>query len=92
MECLQDEIAGSNVTLVCPLQGSITYPTWSGPPGSTLYIKEGQETSSTLPWVAYADNKKDLVISDAKLEYSGDYICEKAVFGSATVTLSVMGK
>ena len=87
----QEEIAGSTVTLAFPLQGSFTYPTWSGPPGSTGYIREGQETSPNYPWVAYAENKKDLLISDVKPEFSGDYICEKDEFGSSIISLSVIG-
>lgn len=92
IDCQQFEIAGSNITLPCGLQGSVIFPTWSGPPSSTRYIQEGQETNPAYPWVEYAENQKDLVIRDAKPEYSGDYVCEKVGVGSSTVSLSVMAK
>ena len=88
----QEDVKGANITLACSLPGTVTFPTWKGPPESTVYLAEGQETNSSYPWVSYADNSRDLVVSDALPNYSGDYTCEKDGNAAETITLSVLGK
>ena len=88
----QEEISGSNVTIICPLSGTFTLPKWSGPPGSTVYIQQGQETNPSYAWVHYADNNRDLLLIDVKPEHSGDYSCEDSTAGTAIISLKVLGK
>ena len=88
----QEDVKGANITLACSLPGTVIYPTWKGPSDSTVYLAEGQETNSNYPWVFYADNKRDLVITDALPNYSGDYTCEKDGNAAETISLSVLGK
>lgn len=88
----QEDVKGANITLACSLPGTVTFPTWKGPPDSTVYLAEGQETNNDYPWVSYADNNRDLVITDALPSYSGDYTCEKDGNAAETITLSVLAK
>lgn len=88
----QEDVKGANITLACSLPGTVTFPTWKGPPDSTVYLTEGQETNSNYSWVSYADNNRDLVVSDALPNYSGDYTCEKDGNAAETITLSVLAK
>lgn len=87
----QEELTGTNITLVCSLS-AVTYPTWKGPPNSEVIIQEGQETNQNYSWVSYGDNNKDLVITNAQPQYSGDYACEKGGNEPETISLNVLAK
>ena len=88
----QEEIAGTNVTLECRLTGTVTFPTWKGPPDSTVYLQEGEETNANFTWVTYGGDNVSLVINDVQPEHSGDYTCEKDGNAAETISLNVLGK
>ena len=87
----QEEVAGANVTLECRLTGTVTFPTWKGPPSSTVYIQEGEEANANYTWVSYGDDDKSLIITDVKPQHSGDYTCEKNGNAAETISLNVLG-
>lgn len=79
--CLDVQAVGYPYTVTCDLDLGFHYPQWLGPPKAILYSRDGTarltpESKAHSDEIEWAENKRDLVITEVKEKHAGVYSCE----------------
>ena len=89
---------GTTAVITCNIQTLYDYPTWLGPPNVNGVLRVYNIVSDPTFFtnlvnyarLSWADNKKDLILSDVVRQDEGKYQC--AEMEKWTVQLNVRGK
>jgi len=92
---------GTTALIACNIIPNYGYPTWIGPPMNDdgmlqVYNWEGDPSFFTFlrnyNRLSWANNNKDLILSDVVKNDEGKYQCSGAGAGRWTIQLNVRGK
>lgn len=73
------------------------YPLWTGPPGGQLFTKDGdalflKRPGLCLERIRWAENRRDLYITEVRAEDEGKYFCDHAGQRRSSVTVTPRSK